>query len=341
MNNPTRLARTTIQRHLDSLTKPQGSLGQLEELAAQIAQVQNTLSIAIRAPQAFVFAADHGAADAGVSAYPKAVTAQMVLNYLGGGAAINVLSRVNDFRLAVVDAGVDGEFDPHPLLIGAKVRRGTRNYLVEPAMTRAEYEACLATAGSLVSDCAAAGTNTLLLGEMGIGNTAAASLLMHYLTGQELAVCVGRGTGLDDAGLARKLELLRSAVARRTAPASLAELMCEYGGYEIAMLAGTILAAARRGILVLVDGFTVTTAAAFAIGLEPAARDVCIYSHCSAERGHRALLAHLEAHPLLDLGMRLGEGSGAGVALPLVRAAVDMFTGMATFAGAGVSEKIE
>jgi nicotinate-nucleotide--dimethylbenzimidazole phosphoribosyltransferase len=339
MTATTSLTRSAIQAHLDSLTKPLGSLGELEGLAARIALLQNTLAISIAAPRAFVFAGDHGAADSGVSAYPKAVTAQMVGNYLAGGAAINVLSRVNAFDLTVVDAGVDAEFAPHPLLAAAKVRRGTRNYLHEPAMTAEEYQACLAHADRLVASAAAAGSNTLLLGEMGIGNTASAALLMHYLSGQELSVCVGRGTGLDDAGLARKLQLLRTAVARRAAPASLAELMCEYGGYEIAMLAGAIVAAARRRMLVLVDGFTVTTAAAFAIGLEASARDCCVYAHCSAERGHRALLEHLGARPLLDIGMRLGEGSGAGVALPLVRAAVAMFTGMATFAGAGVSER--
>lgn len=338
-------AKTTVtaeqaHAHLAQLTKPLGSLGQLEDLAAKLAVLQGTLAIGIRRPQALVFAADHGAADGGVSAYPKAVTAQMVLNYLNGGAAINVLARVNDFALFVVDAGVDADFAPHPMLIDAKVRRGTRNYLDEPAMTEAEYDQCLASADRIIAERHAEGCNTVLLGEMGIGNTASAALLMHFLTGQELAECVGRGTGLDDEGLARKRALLSGAAAARGRPADPAALMRTYGGYEIAMLAGAIVAAARRGIVVLIDGFTVSVAAAFAMGLEPRVAEHCIFTHCSAERGHRALLAHLGVTPLLDLGMRLGEGSGAAVALPLVRAAAALFTDMATFAGAGVSEKL-
>ncbi len=328
------------QAHLDQLTKPLGSLGDLEAVAAQIAVLQQTLEIRISHPQALVFAADHGAADAGVSAYPKAVTAQMVLNYLNGGAAINVLAAVNDFTLSVVDAGVDGDFPAHPLLIDAKIARGTQNYLVHPAMTPAQYEQALAHAETIVEQAHARGSNTLLLGEMGIGNTACSALLMHYLTGYDLSLCVGRGTGLDDDGLARKLSLLETAKARRATPQDPATLMCEYGGFEIAMLSGAILAAARRHMLVLIDGFSVSTAAAFAFTINPSARDCVLFTHCSAERGHRLLLEHLKVKPLLDLGMRLGEGSGAGVALPLVRAAAAMFTRMATFASAGVSEKI-
>ena len=325
--------------HLDQLTKPQGSLGRLEDLAAQIAVLQGTLKPAVVAPVALVFAADHGVADIGVSAFPKAVTAQMVLNFLAGGAAISVLARANDFALRIVDAGVDADFAAHPLLIDAKLGRGTRNYVDAPAMTAGEYTAALERAAQIVTDCGSGGCNTLLLGEMGIGNTASSALLMHGLTGLDLGTCIGRGTGLDDAGLARKADILRRALARRPLPGTAAELLTEYGGYEIAMLVGAILAGAQAGMLVLVDGFTVTAAAAAALAIEPAIADSLVYTHCSAERGHAALLAHLGVRPLLDLGMRLGEGSGAAVALPLLRAAAALCAGMATFQSAGVSGK--
>ena len=325
--------------HLDQLTKPPGSLGRLERLAADIAVLQNTLAPSITAPVALVFAADHGAADSGVSAFPKAVTAQMVLNFLGGGAAISVLARSNDFTLKVVDAGVDATFAPHPLLIDAKLGAGTANYLHGPAMTPALVEAGLVSARRLVADCARAGSNTLLLGEMGIGNTASAALLMHGLTDLPLAVCVGRGTGLDDEGLARKTGLLEQALARAPRPDTVPALLARFGGFEIVMLVGALLAAREHRLLVLVDGFTVSVAAAAAMALDPSVQASLVFTHRSAERGHEALLAHLGVTPLLDLGMRLGEGSGAAVALPVVRAALALFGGMATFASAGVSNK--
>jgi nicotinate-nucleotide--dimethylbenzimidazole phosphoribosyltransferase len=328
---------TDARAHLDQLTKPQGSLGRLEDLAAQLAVLQGSLAPAVTAPVALVFAADHGVADIGVSAFPKAVTAQMVLNFLGGGAAISVLARANDFALRIVDAGVDADFAAHPLLIDAKLGRGTANYVDGPAMTAAQYAEALKRSAAIVADCGAAGCNTLLLGEMGIGNTASSALLMHGLTGIELGTCIGRGTGLDDAGLARKAEILRRALARRPLPGTPEELLTEYGGFEIAMLVGAILAGARAGMLVLIDGFTVTAAAAAALAIDPGIGGALVYTHCSAERGHAALLAHLGVRPLLDLGMRLGEGSGAAVALPLVRAAARLCAQMATFASAGVS----
>ncbi len=254
MNRHRTVRPADARAHLDQLTKPPGSLGRLEDLAAQIAVLQDTLKPAIQAPVALVFAADHGVADIGVSAFPKAVTAQMVLNFLAGGAAISVLARANDFALRIVDAGVDADFAAHPLLIDAKLGRGTRNYVDGPAMTGGEYATALERAAQIVADCADAGCNTLLLGEMGIGNTASSALLMHGLTGIDLATCVGRGTGLDDAGLARKAEILRRALARRPMPATAAELLTEYGGYEIAMLTGAILAGARAGLLHLKIG---------------------------------------------------------------------------------------
>jgi nicotinate-nucleotide--dimethylbenzimidazole phosphoribosyltransferase len=331
--------RAAAYRRLDVLTKPRGALGRLEPLAAQLCAIQGTLEIRIDQPVGIVFAADHGVADRGVSAYPREVTAQMVGNFLHGGAAISVLARLQGVDLWIVDAGVDGDCSAHPRLIEAKIRRGTRNFIDEPAMTPQECADALQWGRDVVERVMPAAGNTLILGEMGIGNTAAAAMLMHGLTGRELIDCVGRGTGLDDRGLERKRQLLAQALERRAAPQDPLELLAEFGGYEIAMLAGAVLAGAARQALILVDGFTVTVAAALAAKLDPRALDYCVFGHCSAEHAHRALLANLEVQPLLDLGMRLGEGSGAALALSVVRAAAALFTEMATFEGAGVSDK--
>ncbi len=331
--------RAAAYRRLDVLTKPRGALGQLEPLAAQICAIQGTLDIRIAQPVGIVFAADHGVADRGVSAYPREVTAQMVANFLHGGAAISVLAKLQGIELWIVDAGVDGDCKPHPRLIEAKIRRGTRNFIDEPAMTPQECADALQWGRSVVDRLMPAGSNTLVLGEMGIGNTASAAMLMHGLTGRKLADCVGRGTGLDDAGLERKRQLLAQAQERRTAPQDPLALLAEFGGFEIAMLAGAVLTGAARRALILVDGFTVTVAAALAAKLDPRVLDYCVFGHRSEEHAHRALLEHLEVRPLLDLGMRLGEGSGAAVALSVVRAAAGLFTDMATFEGAGVSDK--
>jgi len=326
-------------RRLDVLTKPKGALGHLETLAAQLCAVQGTLDIEIVRPLGLVFAADHGVADRGVSAYPREVTAQMVANFLQGGAAISVLAKLHGVELWIVDAGVDGECLAHPQLIDAKIRRGTRDFIEQPAMTSAECAKALESGQEVLRRAQAPGSNTVILGEMGIGNTAAASLLMHGLTQKALIDCVGRGTGLDDSGLERKRSLLTLALNRRAAPTDPLELLAEFGGYEIAMLAGAALAAAARRMLILVDGFTVTVAVAIAARMDPRVLDYCVFAHRSAEYAHSALLEHLHVRPMLDLGMRLGEGSGAAIALPLVRAAVALFTQMATFEGAGVSDK--
>jgi nicotinate-nucleotide--dimethylbenzimidazole phosphoribosyltransferase len=327
-------------RRLDTLTKPLGALGRLEPLAAQVCAAQSTLTPAILHPVAVVFAADHGVADRGVSAYPRAVTEQMVKNFLNGGAAINVLARLQGMELWIVDAGVDGDCGPHPRLIDAKVRRGTRDLTVEAAMTAAECRTALAGGRKVIEEVMPRGGNTLVLGEMGIGNTAASALLMHGLTGLPLVECVGRGTGLDDAGLARKRGILAAACERRRPPQDPTELLAEFGGYEIAMLVGALLGAAQQRHVIIVDGFTVTVAAALAARIAPNVLDYCVFGHCSQEHAHRALLQHLRVIPLLDLGMRLGEGSGAAIALSVLQAAVALFTEMATFEGAGVSEKI-
>jgi len=330
--------RAAAARRVDILTKPLGALGRLEALAVQVCAIQGTLNPKITDPVAIVFAADHGVADRGVSAYPRAVTGQMVKNFLAGGAAISVLARLQEMELWIVDAGVDDDTGAHPRLINAKVRRGTRDFGFEAAMTASECEEALKRGKDAIARVAKQETNTVVLGEMGIGNTASAALLMHRLTGLSLADCVGRGTGLDDAGVERKRATL-DAASKRIASADTLQLLREFGGYEIAMLTGAMLAAASRRMLIIVDGFTVTVAAAVAARLDARVLDYCVFGHVSAERAHAALLKHLEATPLLDLGMRLGEGTGAAVALSAVRASLALFTEMATFEGAGVSNK--
>jgi nicotinate-nucleotide--dimethylbenzimidazole phosphoribosyltransferase len=331
--------RAAAVRRVDILTKPLGALGRLETLAVHVCAMQGTLSPRIENPVAIVFAGDHGVADRGVSAYPRAVTAQMVKNFLGGGAAISVLARLQGMQLWIVDAGVDDDCGSHDRLINFKIRRGTRDYVAEAAMSASECREAMSRGRETIGRVAPSPSNTVILGEMGIGNTASSALLMHRLTGLPLAECVGRGTGLDDAGLERKRATL-AAASQRVSSADALRLLSEFGGYESAMLVGALLAAAARRMLIVVDGFTVTVAVALAARLDPRVLDYCVFGHASAEQAHRALLKYLEVTPLLDLGMRLGEGTGAALALATVRASLALFTEMATFEGAGVSEKV-
>ena len=328
-----------LQQRIDTKTKPLGALGRLEALARQIGLIQQTLSPVLREPHMLVFAGDHGAAKAGVSAYPQDVTWQMVENFLAGGAAINVFARQMGMGLTVVDAGVAHDFGARPGLVDAKVAPGTANYLEAPAMSAAQRDDALARGRELAQNLAANGCSVVGFGEMGIGNTAAASLITHCLTGTPLADCIGRGTGLDDAGLQRKQRLLASALERYRADGgdnAPLRVLAEFGGFEIAMLTGAILAAAEQRMLLLIDGFIVTSALLVAVQLAPAVRDYCVFCHHSAESGHQAQLAALQAQPLLDLGLRLGEGSGAALALPLAQAAVNFLNDMASFDSAGV-----
>ena len=331
-----------LTNKINNKTKPLGALGQLEQLAFQVGRIQRTLTPALTRPHVLVFAGDHGAAKAGVSAFPQDVTWQMVENFLAGGAAINVFARHNGLELKVIDAGVAHDFGTREALIDAKIASGTRSYLDEAAMSAAECAAALAKGAEIARQLNDAGCNVLGFGEMGIGNTAAASLITHALTGTPLADCIGRGTGLDDAGLARKRELLTQAAQRANLPREVDPLtvLAEFGGFEIVMMAGAMLGAAERGMTLLIDGFIVTSALLAASRINPAIRDYCIFCHCSAEPGHQAQLRDLKATPLIDLGLRLGEGTGAALAWPLVKSAVAFLNEMASFEVAGVSEKI-
>lgn len=339
LSAPDQALAAALRQKIDRKTKPLGALGLLEKLALKIGLVQQTLTPKLANPQLIVFAGDHGAAKAGVSAYPQDVTWQMVENFLAGGAGINVFARQNGLGLTVVDAGVAHDFGARPGLVNAKVAPGTRNYLEEAAMSAEECATALARGAGIIEKLAQQGCTVVGFGEMGIGNTAAASLITHCLTGTPLANCIGRGTGLDDAGLARKHELLAKALARSGKLEDPLAVLAEFGGFEIVMMAGAMLAAARAGMLLLIDGFIVGSAALAAVRLAPALADYCIFCHCSAEPGHRAQLNALGAEPLLDLGLRLGEGTGAALAYPLVQAAANFLNEMASFESAGVSDK--
>jgi len=336
-----------LQNKINNKTKPIGALGQLEQLALHIGLIQGTLTPAFAQPHILVFAGDHGAAKAGVSAFPQDVTWQMVENFLAGGAAINVFARANGLALKVIDAGVAHDFGARDGLIAAKIGWGTQNYLVEAAMSAAQRDAALASGADIVHALADAGCNVVGFGEMGIGNSAAASLVTHALTGTPLDECIGRGTGLDDAGLARKRTLLAKATQRAAlraetdCGAQALAVLAEFAGFEMVMMAGAMLAAAERKMTLLIDGFIVTSALLAAARIAPEVRDYCVFCHRSAEPGHRAQLRALHAEPLIDLGLRLGEGTGAALAWPLVKAAVAFLDEMASFAAAGVSEQIE
>ena len=332
-----------LQGKIDNKTKPLGSLGRLEKIALQVGRIQKTLSPTFSKPHMLIFAGDHGAATAGISAYPQDVSWQMIENYLKGGAGANVFSRQNGLTMIVVDAGIAHDFGPRDGLIDAKISpTGTRNYLVEPAMTRAQCEAALAKGAEIARSIADQGCNVMGVGEKGIGNTGSASLITHALTGAPLVDCVGRGTGLNDAGLARKQELMAQAVKRANLPvgADVMTVLTEFGGFEVVMMTGALLAAAERGMTLLVDGFIATSALLAASRIAPAIRDYCIFCHRSAEAGHIVQLRDLGGEPLLDIGMRLGEGTGAMVAYPVICSALAFMNEMASFESAGVSKNI-
>ena len=323
-----------VRRAIDGKTKPVGALGRMETLAAQIAHIQHSLEPRAERCVLTIFAADHGIAAAGVSAYPQDVTRQMVMNFLAGGAAANVFAAALGVGVEVVDAGVAGAAIDHPDLLSRRIGAGTANSLIEPAMTREQYDAAFDAGRRLgeEGDCDAA-----CFGEMGIGNTSSASLVSAKILGAPVGDLAGRGTGLDDDGLARKRSLLERAAARTSNRLSADNALTEYGGFEIAMMAGAMIGAAKANKIVIIDGFIATAAALCARELAPEASLSFVYAHRSAEPGHAILLRALDADPLLDFDMRLGEGTGALLAWPLVKAAAAMLRDMASFESAGVS----
>lgn len=328
-------------RHLiDNKTKPVGSLGRLESLAVQLGMVLGTESPELRQPQLVVFAGDHGLAARGVSAYPSDVTWQMVENFLAGGAAVSVLARQHGLALTVVDCGVRHDFAPRPGLVLRKVAAGTADSLAQPAMTREQCAEAMENGREVVRSLPG---NVLLLGEMGIGNTSAASLLLARLTDAHPSDCVGAGTGLDEAGLARKREVLAAVLERHAAAREPLEALAAFGGFEIAALVGAVLEGAAQRRVVVVDGFITGAAVLVASRLDPRVIPCCVFSHRSNEAAHGLMLRHLgpdlgsPARPLLDLGLRLGEGSGAALAWPLLQSACLLLREMASFESAGVA----
>lgn len=326
-----------VQAEIDAKTKPPGSLGRIEALARQMALAQGTDAPAADPARLFIFAGDHGIVAEGVSAWPQEVTAQMVLNFLAGGAASTVFARVSGAAVTVVDAGVACEIDAAPGLVRAAIRRGTRNAAREDALTADEVARALAFGAGLASEAVDGGARVIALGEMGIGNTSAATLVAHAIAGIDLGVLTGPGAGLDARGVDRKLAVLARAAERRPGPLKPVEALAAFGGLEIAAMAGALIGAAARRAVVLVDGFIATSAALAALAARPEARAHCVFAHRSKEPGHRRMLEWLQVEPLIDLDLRLGEGTGALLALPLLRAAAAMLNEMATFASAGVS----
>ena len=326
--------RQALQIKLDQKTKPLGSLGRLEALALQLGEILGTESPQLTQPQLVVFAGDHGLAARGVSAYPTDVTWQMVENFLAGGACVSVLARQHGINLTVVDCGVRHDFAPRPGLLDYKIAYGTADSLEGPAMDALDCERAVAQGRAIVKGLPG---NVLLLGEMGIGNTSAASLLMARLTGLSVAECTGAGTGLDDAGLQRKVAVLAQVLERHAAVKDPLHAMEVFGGFEMATMLGAVLQAAQERRVVVVDGFITTAVVLVAHALQPLVLQRCVFAHCSGERGHSLMLQHLGVQPLLDLGLRLGEGSGAALAWPLLESACTVLRDMASFASAGVA----
>lgn len=327
-----------LQHKIDFKTKPTGSLGQLEDIALQIGLIQNTLSPKIQKPSMLLFAADHGLADENVSPYPKDVTWQMAMNIATGGAAMSVFCKQNNIDLKVIDAGVDFDFPEGTPIINSKIARGSKNMRVAPAMSITECELALKKGAEFVQAEAKNGSNTIGFGEMGIGNTSASSLLLHRFLKLPIEDCVGAGAGVKGDALSHKQQVLIE-VSQKYNPTTPLETLATFGGLEIAMMTGAFLEAKKQNMLILVDGFIASAAMLTASQFEPSMKDNCIFCHKSNEKAHQTLLDKLKVEPILDLRLRLGEGTGAAVALPVVQAAVTFLNEMASFEDAGVSNK--
>ncbi|MBU0547578.1 MAG: nicotinate-nucleotide--dimethylbenzimidazole phosphoribosyltransferase [Candidatus Omnitrophica bacterium] len=330
------------QEKLDNLTKPLGSLGRLEELAKQICGITGKVSPSLENKVIFTFAADHGVTDEGVSAYPKEVTAQMVYNFLRGGAGINVLARHVGAKVIVVDIGVAEDLKPDPRLIIRKIGYGTKNMAKRAAMIREEAVKAIETGIEIFNQELKNGIDIIGIGEMGIGNTTAASAIAASFTGKPVEEVAGRGTGLDDSGLKNKIEVIKKSLfVNKPDSTDPIDVLSKVGGFEIAGLTGIILAAAVNKVPIVIDGFISGAAALVAFKIEPRVKEYMIAAHKSQEGGHKIILEHIGLRPLLDLDLRLGEGTGGALGIGLADAAIKILTQMATFKSAGVSEKKE
>ncbi len=328
-----------LQHKIDFKTKPLGSLGLLEEVAMQVGLIQGTLQPVLKNPHILVFAGDHGVAEEKVSAFPQEVTYQMVFNFLQGGAAINVLSKKNGIAIKVIDAGVKFAFEPSEGLISMKVGNGTNNFAKGAAMSLDELNVCLQNGAKVVAQINQSGCNIVGFGEMGIANTTSASALMHAFTGVEVDDCVGKGTGIDSESINHKIEVIKRAVKNNPNLDTPLKKLAAFGGFEVGQMAGAMLKAAELKMVLMIDGFIATSAFLSAKNINPAVADYAIFCHQSEEKGHKMMLAHLNAKPLLSLNMRLGEGTGCAVAYPIIESAVTFLNEMASFESAGVSNQ--
>jgi nicotinate-nucleotide--dimethylbenzimidazole phosphoribosyltransferase len=328
-----------LQHKINSKTKPIGALGMLEKLALQIGTIQNSLTPSLKKPTIIVFAGDHGIANEGVSAYPQEVTYQMVMNFLHGGAAINVFSTQHGINLKIVDAGVNFDFDKYENLINAKIDKGTKSFLHQKAMTETQLLQCFEKGKEIVTQLANEGCNVVGFGEMGIGNTSSASMLMSYLCNLPIEQCVGRGTGLNDEQLQHKIAILKQAKAFHGNIENPKEVLQTFAGFEMAQMYAAMLTAHENNMIILVDGFIASNAFLVAYKINPLIKNNAIFCHLSDESGHQHLLNFLQAEPILKLNMRLGEGTGCAIAYPIIESAVAFLNNMASFESAGVTNK--
>ena len=348
-----RQMQAAIQAKTDNLNKPKGSLGRLEELAMQVCLIQQTLEPSLAHPCHLLLGGDHGIEREGVSVSPREVTWQQMINFTHGGGGVNMFCRQHGFKLRIVDVGVDYDFSGHPGIIDRKIARGTKNFLYEPAMSEQEFHRAIHTGSDLVDDCIAEGCRILSIGEMGIANTSPSSIWMHLFTGIPLEQCIGAGAGLDTPGIRHKYEVLTKALKNFQAPKTFVQtpilpnsqtpknppqLLSHFGGFEMVAAIGAMLRAAEQHLVILVDGFIMTACALAAIRLYPVAQDYMIFTHQGDESGHKKMLDAMGARPLLHLGLRLGEGTGALCAFPLVDSAVRMMNEMNNFDSARITK---
>ena len=330
-----------IQAKIDNLNKPKGSLGRLEELAMQICLIQQTLEPSLAHPCHLLLGGDHGIEREGVSVSPREVTLQQMINFTHGGGGVNMFCRQHGFKLRIVDVGVDYDLSNIEGIIHRKIARGTRNFLYEPAMSEKEFDQAIQIGCDLVDDCIAEGCRILSIGEMGIANTSPSSIWMHLFTGIPLKDCIGAGAGLDTTGIRHKYEVLSNALANYQAtthhPTPITHIR-HFGGYEMIAAIGAMLKAAEKHLVILIDGFIMTACALAAIQLYPAAKDYMIFTHCGDESGHKRMLDAMGANALLNLGLRLGEGTGALCAFPIVDSAVRMMNEMNNFDNARITK---
>lgn len=338
IKRPNVAMQTSLRFKIDNLTKPKGSLGTLEELALQVGLIQQTLSPSLKCPQNIIFCADHGIEAEGVSVSPREVTWQQTIHFTQGNGGVNFLCRQHGFQLKVVDAGVDYDLPTDRGIIEKKIRKGTRNFLYEAAMTEDEMNRCVEYGAEIVRQCHNEGSNVLSFGEMGIGNTSASSLWMTCFTGIPLLQCVGAGSGLNNDGIRHKYGVLKRALDNYAGDGSTIDIIRYFGGYEMVMAIGAMLQAAELGIIILVDGFIMTNCILAASKLYPEVLDYAVFGHCGDESGHRLVLNALQAKPILSLGLRLGEGTGAICAYPILDSAVRMINEMDSFVGASVTK---